>query len=460
MWNWFLEYPDGTRVPTSPPPYGYDEEMRLPPLDLLVGGDRTKDQAFNNPFGDHTINQDGIDSNQGYAEMLVRDSDPSQTARMLKRTIDDYGDQGRGDVADLLARFQKIDGTKAEELRRELHKATDEVLPYRLAPLGQGFREPTEEEKIAAAPKVPFGSAQGADRWAAGNMADVLLGKGDYADAITHFRGEVGRNRAEAMPYLAAVYEIMGEKNPAQAAKFATQMQKAGLAETLEKKPETAPIPPAPAPRPEPKPTPPPPNPQSTPNSAPEGSSKQAGDGRFERFAKGTFDVEGGYSNDPNDRGGETNHGITKDVLDAYQKRHGGLGAGGEAVGVKDLSQQQAKTIYKEVFYNDRRIDEIKDNKTVEHVFDLGINHQPKVAGKMVQKAINNAIPGSNLTVDGVVGSKTIEALNKATPDQLKIINNTVADEREAFYRRLVDADPSQGRFLNGWVKHAKEFRP
>lgn len=88
----------------------------------------------------HTINQEGIDANQGYAEMLVRDSDPGQTARTLKRAIDDYGDQGRGDVADLLARFQKIDGAKAETLRRELHRATGEMLPYRLAPLGEGFR--------------------------------------------------------------------------------------------------------------------------------------------------------------------------------------------------------------------------------------------------------------------------------------------------------------------------------
>lgn len=53
-------------------------------------------------------------------------------------------------------------------------------------------------------------------------MAETLLGKGDYADAITHFRGEIGRNRDTAMPYLAAVHEIMGEENPGLAAKFAT----------------------------------------------------------------------------------------------------------------------------------------------------------------------------------------------------------------------------------------------
>ncbi|HTH16126.1 MAG TPA: BPSL0067 family protein [Magnetospirillum sp.] len=131
-----------------------------------------------------------------------------------------------------------------------------EMLPYRLAPLGEGFREPTGEEKIAAASKRPFGSAEGADRWAAGNMADVLLGRGDYTDAITHFRGEVDRNPAEAMPYLAAVHQLMADKNPAAAAKFATQMAQAGLAEETAPKPSgdgsvlSAPIPPTVTPGP------------------------------------------------------------------------------------------------------------------------------------------------------------------------------------------------------------------
>ncbi|MGE5477993.1 MAG: hypothetical protein ACM3Q1_15155 [Bacteroidales bacterium] len=69
-------------------------------------------------------------------------------------------------------------------------------------------------------------------------MANALLGRGNYADAVTHFRGEIDRNRAEAMPYLAAVHQIMDDKNPGLAAKFATQMQKAGLTEEAERKPQ------------------------------------------------------------------------------------------------------------------------------------------------------------------------------------------------------------------------------
>lgn len=64
-------------------------------------------------------------------------------------------------------------------------------------------------------------------------------------------------------------------------------------------------------------------------------------------------------------------------------------------------------------------------------------------------------IPDAKLEVDGVVGDKTISAINKATPEQLKAI----ANELEAYYRRLVEKDPSQARFLNGWLKRTDEFR-
>lgn len=77
----------------------------------------------------------------------------------------------------------------------------------------------------------------------------------------------------------------------------------------------------------------------------------------------------------------------------------------------------------------------------------------------MVQKAVNAVIPDAKLNVDGVVGDKTISTINTATPEQLKAINNAIASEREAFLRRLVENDPSQARFLNGWIKRTGKFR-
>ncbi|CAA7624174.1 hypothetical protein MTBLM5_60189 [Magnetospirillum sp. LM-5] len=68
-------------------------------------------------------------------------------------------------------------------------------------------------------------------------MADVLLGKGDYGEAIKHFRTDT----SATMPYLAAVHDQMRDKDPMAAMKFATQMRDAGLAMA-----DAAPEPPAP----------------------------------------------------------------------------------------------------------------------------------------------------------------------------------------------------------------------
>lgn len=165
-----------------------------------------------------------------------------------------------------MGRFHQVDPVKVEILRRAVRDATGEDLPFRIAPRGEGFRELTDEEKLAHAPKSPFGSAQGADRWAAGNMAEALLGQGDYADAVKHFRTD----KSATMPYLAAVHGIMADKNPMQAMKFAKQMNEAGLTAAPEKEaeettPYPVPIPSAPAPAPAPVPAPAPEQPKPLP---------------------------------------------------------------------------------------------------------------------------------------------------------------------------------------------------
>jgi hypothetical protein len=78
------------------------------------------------PFPGHTISPEGANAHQAWAEQLPRDSDPAQTAGFLKNAIAWNGDQGRGDVADLLGRFQAIDPDKATALQDELHRQLGE----------------------------------------------------------------------------------------------------------------------------------------------------------------------------------------------------------------------------------------------------------------------------------------------------------------------------------------------
>lgn len=188
------------------------------------------------------------------------------------------------------------------------------------------------------------------------------------------------------------------------------------------------------------------------------GQGNQSGGDHFDKIVRGTFRREGGYVNDKEDKGGETNFGVTANTLEEYQKRHGGFGKDGSYVDVENLTQEQARLVYKSAFYDSNRIGEIKDGKTAEHVFDMNVLHQPKPAGSIIQQAINASIPDANLKVDGIVGSKTIEQLNKASPDQLKAINNEIVKGRIELMRKIVQNDPTQSKFLGGWINRANQF--
>ncbi len=188
------------------------------------------------PFPGHDIDEIGAAEHDRYAQSLVNDSDPSKTAGYLKNVTEWYGDRGRGDVADLLGRFHKVDPDKARHLQDEVFRQTGQRIPFRVAPVrpntGGPMADLEQDSDSVQLPKAnPWGSAEAADRWEAGNMAKVLLGRTDYKDAVKHFAGEFKRDPGIAKPYTAAVFEEMAKDSPKQAVQFVSQMKAAGLVE-------------------------------------------------------------------------------------------------------------------------------------------------------------------------------------------------------------------------------------
>ena len=73
----------------------------------------------------------------------------------------------------------------------------------------------------------------------------------------------------------------------------------------------------------------------------------------------------------------------------------------------------------------------------------MSVNSGPDRALRMLQQAV-----GVNL-VDGIFGPATMKAVAAmASTDIVTRLNRA----RRAFYRSLVDRDPSQGRFITGWL--------
>ena len=144
---------------------------------------------------------------------------------------------------------------------------------------------------------------------------------------------------------------------------------------------------------------------------------------------------EGGYVNDPKDLGGETKYGITKRFY--------------PDVDIKNLTVEDAKQIYYNDYWVKNKVPQMPDN--LKHIyFDMCINQGKGTAVKVLQRAVNSK--GGDLEVDGGLGPKTIEAINKYKP-----CDNRTRCYRLKHYYDLVNKKPEQEKFLFGWFRRALE---
>jgi lysozyme family protein len=118
--------------------------------------------------------------------------------------------------------------------------------------------------------------------------------------------------------------------------------------------------------------------------------------------------VEGGYSNDPHDPGGETNHGVS-DARDGKKDGKADLNGDGDGdVLIKDLTPEQAEAIYYVDYWQPAQCDKLPWPLSY-FVFDFAVNQYggPKAAVQVLQKALNTV-------QDGVIGNNTLAAIRRA----------------------------------------------
>ncbi len=141
---------------------------------------------------------------------------------------------------------------------------------------------------------------------------------------------------------------------------------------------------------------------------------------------------EGGYVDDPTDRGGETKYGISKR---SYPQ-----------LDIKNLTLDQALEIYRKDYWNPSRVEKLPDGLRDDY-FDAVVNHGQGNAVKILQKAVNST-RGSKIAVDGKIGRNTIRESKRINKERFKAF-------RTLFYSAIVFKDESQERFYFGWWKRA-----
>lgn len=167
---------------------------------------------------------------------------------------------------------------------------------------------------------------------------------------------------------------------------------------------------------------------------------------------------EGGYQNDPADKGNYhkgvligTNWGISAPVLAGW------LGRTITADDMRNLSEEDAREIYERRYLSGPRIHTLPEPVQT-FVLDAAVNHGPGTAIKLLQRVLNAAEFGP-VDVDGVIGPATRNVVNEALTAMGNYLMNALVDERIAFYRAIVQRDPTQRRFLAGWIRRAESFR-
>jgi len=160
---------------------------------------------------------------------------------------------------------------------------------------------------------------------------------------------------------------------------------------------------------------------------------------------------EGGFVNHKADKGGPTKFGVTIRTYSQY------LGRPASLQEVKDMTEDTAREIYERSYLTGPRIHLLAEPLRT-HLLDMAINHGPVNAIRMLQRVVNAAGFGP-ISVDGVLGPRTRDAITAAQKKMGKLLNNALVDERVRFFNSIVARDPSQAVFIDGWLNRAEEFR-
>lgn len=144
-----------------------------------------------------------------------------------------------------------------------------------------------------------------------------------------------------------------------------------------------------------------------------------SGDANFEKSLEFIFSVEGGYSNHPDDNGGATMMGITKDRAE----KHG------------YTVDQITKEIATEIYYTDYWLAAGCDK------------FQYPLSMACMNTAVNSG-PGKAVEFNGLIGDGDVreEAI-------------AYAQRQENYYYDIVSRKPDQEVFLKGWLNRSKDLK-
>ncbi len=147
-----------------------------------------------------------------------------------------------------------------------------------------------------------------------------------------------------------------------------------------------------------------------------------------------------GISYDPDDSGGQTMVGVTLKTYQEYCRKKG-MGVS-KAVGLRNLTYEQWRDILKTMFWDRWQADKIASQPVAEMLVDW-VWTSGSYGITIPQKALG-------VSADGIVGPKTLGAVNSREPAALFAL---LKRERIAYTERICASRLRNRKFRNGWLR-------
>lgn len=145
---------------------------------------------------------------------------------------------------------------------------------------------------------------------------------------------------------------------------------------------------------------------------------------------------EGGWVNNSNDPGGETNLGVTKSVWEAWVNH--------PVKTMKGLMPEMVAPLYKSKYWLACYAQQLPLGVDYA-VFDAAVNMGPGRAIKLLQESLG-CVP------DGMIGPRTLQLIDQKDP--LEVIN-AFSDRKTNFYESLSTFQ----EFGKGWLKRVEDVK-
>ena len=168
---------------------------------------------------------------------------------------------------------------------------------------------------------------------------------------------------------------------------------------------------------------------------------------KVEELAPIIFKWEGGWADVKEDKGGKTNMGVTLVTWKScgYDKNGDGLI---DSEDLKIINKQDVIDLLKKHYWDRWQADSIHSqslaNILVDWVWASG------KWGIVIPQRIMNVEP------DGIVGKVTLATLNSVNP---QVFFQLIKEERIKFCQDICKKDPSQQKFLKGWINRINDFK-